>query len=173
MTVSTKAVPRESHGISRREFIGGLGVGLVATALGLSGLESLASRTASIARLVTTGSVTPERSPARMMRSSFLEHVGERFRIHLGFLKWARVRLTEVTDLTAKYSPARDGRTLDTEGEVFSVVFSSPQSELFEQDTYMIEHGELGRFDLFIVPIDPDGGAARYEAIFNRAVPAQ
>lgn len=173
MTVSTKVVPRSTQSISRREFIGGLIVGVAATAVGLSSVELLAARTASIARLVTTGSSTPVRSPARMVRSTFSEHVGEVFRIHFGFLKWAHVTLMQVTDLSAKYSPARDARTLDAEGEVFSIVFSGPQSEPLEQDTYTIEHGELGEFDLFIVPIGPAGETAQYEAIFNRAVPGQ
>jgi hypothetical protein len=34
------------------------------------------------------------------------------------------------------------------------------------QATYPVEHDELGRMEIFLVPIGPDGSGMRYEAVF-------
>ena len=171
MTITKELVPIPLPSMSRRTFIVGLVGGLAATAVGLSGLETLGRRGGTAAMRASTGSTAPPRSLATMMLSTFSEHVGQRFRIHLGLLGWMYVRLVEVTDLSAKYSPASVGGTLETTEDVFSVVFSGPRSHPLEQDTYSIEHAELGEFELFIVPIGPAEGSPRYEAVFNRALP--
>lgn len=49
----------------------------------------------------------------------------------------------------------------------FSLVFRGPGDSPLPQGTYRFEHGGLGAFDLFIVPIGPDRVGLRYEAIFN------
>jgi hypothetical protein len=33
-----------------------------------------------------------------------------------------------------------------------------------------VEHPEIGRFDLFLVPVDEDAEGRHYEAIFNRRI---
>ena len=52
--------------------------------------------------------------------------------------------------------------------ECFSLVFRGPGDLLLPQHTYRMEHGELGAFDLFIVPIRRDEDGLYYEAVFNR-----
>jgi hypothetical protein len=49
----------------------------------------------------------------------------------------------------------------------FSLVFRGPRDVLLPQRTYRIEHEAIGAFDLFLVPIGPDGEGMRYEAIFT------
>jgi hypothetical protein len=48
----------------------------------------------------------------------------------------------------------------------FSLIFRSAGSRYLPQRTYSIEHAALGRLDLFLVPIGPDEGGIRYQAIF-------
>ena len=50
----------------------------------------------------------------------------------------------------------------------FSLVFRGPLQPLLPQRIYQVEHDQLGRFDLFIVPIRRDTHGLYYEAVFNR-----
>lgn len=57
----------------------------------------------------------------------------------------------------------------DADFERFSLVFSHQHGEVLEQETYKFEHGRLGHFDLFIVPVfTRDPQATKYAAVFNR-----
>lgn len=49
----------------------------------------------------------------------------------------------------------------------FTVTFSGPLDPQLDQATYAVEHPELGRFPLFIVPVSRDADGMRYEAIFG------
>jgi hypothetical protein len=49
----------------------------------------------------------------------------------------------------------------------FSIEFHSGLPQHVPQQTFAIEHGEMGRFDLFLVPLGPDGEGHRYEAVFG------
>jgi hypothetical protein len=49
----------------------------------------------------------------------------------------------------------------------FSLVFSGPLEPLLPQRIYRLEHERLGTFDLFLVPIGPEDGAMRYQAVFG------
>ena len=56
-----------------------------------------------------------------------------------------------------------------THGHVnFSLLFRGPHQPLLPQQIYPVEHDALGRFDLFIVPIQRDAHGLRYQAVFNR-----
>jgi len=50
----------------------------------------------------------------------------------------------------------------------FSLQFRGPLQPLLPQQIYPVEHDQLGRFDLFIVPIRRDAHGLYYEAVFNR-----
>lgn len=52
--------------------------------------------------------------------------------------------------------------------EVFSVLFLGPNEKPFEQGIYPIDHERLGKFELFIVPIERNPKGFFYEAVFNR-----
>lgn len=50
----------------------------------------------------------------------------------------------------------------------FSLAFEASDPEPREQQIFAIEHGELGQFDLFLVPIGrTEGGGIAYEAVIN------
>lgn len=49
----------------------------------------------------------------------------------------------------------------------FSLLFRSPDGTSVPQAGYPVEHPGLGEFDLFVVPLGPDAGGMRYEAVFG------
>jgi len=50
----------------------------------------------------------------------------------------------------------------------FSLQFLGPVSRQYlQQHTYYLEHAYFGVLDLFIVPLGPETGRMRYEAIFS------
>ncbi len=49
----------------------------------------------------------------------------------------------------------------------FSLVFRSRLAGHLPQAIYRLEHDAMGTMDLFLVPIGPQGGGMRYEAVFN------
>ncbi len=60
------------------------------------------------------------------------------------------------------------GHPEDQKGmERFSLFFKGPSESLLVQATYPMTHDQMGSFDLFLVPVKPDGEGARYEAVFN------
>ena len=55
--------------------------------------------------------------------------------------------------------------------EAFSLVFTGPGPGVLPQRIYSFEHAQMGRFELFIVPIGRDEHGVQYEAVFNRLLP--
>lgn len=51
--------------------------------------------------------------------------------------------------------------------EQFSVVFTCPETQVFEQGVYQVKHEQLGEFELFLVPIFGDQQGVDYEAVFT------
>jgi uncharacterized protein DUF6916 len=57
----------------------------------------------------------------------------------------------------------------DAGHERFSLMFCGPHSDVLPQDTYSFEHGRLGRFEMFIVPMGvKEETHCYYQAVFNR-----
>jgi hypothetical protein len=53
--------------------------------------------------------------------------------------------------------------------EGFSLLFRGPKATTLKQDTYLIEHEQLGMFSFLIVPVGTKNmRAPRYEAVINR-----
>jgi hypothetical protein len=48
----------------------------------------------------------------------------------------------------------------------FSLVWHGPLAPILPQRVYPLEHPELGRSEVFIVPLGPEGGVMRYQAVF-------
>ena len=71
------------------------------------------------------------------------------------------LELIEVADLGADSAAAPALR------HPFSLIFRQPEGAYLPQRTSTIEHAALGRLDLFLVPIGPDQGGMRYQAIFT------
>jgi hypothetical protein len=96
-------------------------------------------------------------------KEAFALYVGSTFRIKAGSAS-VDLRLTKVTDLKAiSKTPSRiAGR------ESFSLLFKgSSKAPLLTQDTRTVEHHELGRFSLFLVPVGRSTNR-HYEAIIIR-----
>jgi hypothetical protein len=53
--------------------------------------------------------------------------------------------------------------------EPFSLIFRGPADKPLDQRVWPLEHDQLGRIELFLVPIGPgaDGKGPYYQAIFN------
>ena len=49
----------------------------------------------------------------------------------------------------------------------FSLVFVGPADRGVSQQTCAFSHGELGAFDLFVVPLGPTDEGMRYEAVIS------
>lgn len=57
-------------------------------------------------------------------------------------------------------SPGGDGRR-------FTLLFHGPPTPVLPQRMYHFDHGSVGSFDIFIVPIGPEAGSMQYEAVFG------
>jgi hypothetical protein len=90
----------------------------------------------------------------------FTALVGETFRVQLGGDTQVDLVLSEVTALSAA-TTGTDKRN------PFGLVFRHPGRRILPQSVYALEHPKLGRLEIFIVPIGPDAGGMRYEAIFT------
>jgi hypothetical protein len=49
----------------------------------------------------------------------------------------------------------------------FSLLFHAPDLRLVPQQTFRVEHAQLGDFPMFLVPLGPDEQGMRYEAVFG------
>jgi hypothetical protein len=49
----------------------------------------------------------------------------------------------------------------------FSLVFEGPVDRIMPQGIYRLEHEQLTPLELFVVPLAPENGNARYQAIFS------
>ncbi len=56
--------------------------------------------------------------------------------------------------------------------ERFSVVFSGPADVFLPQGTYRVTHPEMGEIYIFLVPLAPEAGVFKYEAVYNYYRPA-
>jgi hypothetical protein len=89
---------------------------------------------------------------------TFSKRLGERFALDLGDAHRFDVELVEATPLG---SAPPQGRA------PFSIVFRGVSQPVLPQRIYRVEHDALGGFELFLVPIGPDGSGMRYEAVFG------
>jgi hypothetical protein len=53
------------------------------------------------------------------------------------------------------------------EREPFELLFRGPAEPVFAQQIFGLEHPELGRLEIFLVPVGRQSDGARYEAIFS------
>ena len=94
---------------------------------------------------------------------TFARHLGGSFRISPDDSPSFDAELIEATALG---SGSPDGGTGDGRRRPFSIVFRGPANRLLPQRIYRVEHEAIGSFELFLVPIGPDGAGMRYEAVF-------
>jgi hypothetical protein len=95
-------------------------------------------------------------------RAAFAAYENTDFAVHAGAAGLIFMRLTQIQDLLPGSLQARD--------DCFGLLFTAPAGTTIPQKTYEVEHGALGKFSLFIVPINRPtvNGPAYYQAVFNR-----
>lgn len=94
---------------------------------------------------------------------TFIPHLNSKFHVFLNVSQWVEMELIEANEL----SEASRGGTPEEPGRMpFALLFRSPGEVYLPQRIYSMKHNEIGSFELFLVPIGPDGEGMRYEAIF-------
>lgn len=96
--------------------------------------------------------------------ATFAGQEGTTFRLFLARGEALEATLLQVTSLTAK---GPSGEELPRKRVPFSLLFRVMTPDRFEQKTYTLEHPEIGKFDLFLVPIGREADGYRCEAIFT------
>jgi hypothetical protein len=95
-------------------------------------------------------------------RADFTPFLNQIFTVRLDGIEPIVLELTEVAEPgsgRAESSPRR---------RPFSLLFLGPVSRQYLlQGTYRLEHDQLGALDIFLVPLGPEHGRMRYEAVFN------
>ena len=92
--------------------------------------------------------------------SDLVPYLNQMFRVRLEGIEPIDLELVSMTEL---------GEVPSTEHRrPFSLIFLGPiSSQYLVQHIYRLEHPQMGMLDLFLVPLGPEQGRMRYEAIFN------
>ena len=90
---------------------------------------------------------------------TFAGREGETFSIQFADAK------VELTLESAERMPEEWGRT--DRRVPFTIHLLGPLEHVLPQQIWPLDHEELGRIDLFLVPLGPEEGAMRYEAVFT------
>jgi len=88
---------------------------------------------------------------------AFTQELNTKFHIPVNESQRVELELVEISEL--KQTPR---------SQEFAIVFRGPKEAFLGQGMRSLEHDQLGRFDLFIVPIREDDKGYYYEAVFNR-----
>lgn len=98
--------------------------------------------------------------PSDLTAKEFSKHVNTKFRVRLDAEGAVDLELEEV-----KGYPGHPG---DQQGmERFSVYFQGPTEPFLPQKLYALQHGQMGEFEIFLVPLSRNDRGFRYEAVFN------
>ena len=96
----------------------------------------------------------------KLQKDDFIPHLHEIFQIRLDGTEPIDLELVSVTALSQTPGPRRR--------QPFSLHFLGPVStQYLVQHIYALEHPQMGDLAMFIVPLGPEGGRMRYEAIFT------
>jgi hypothetical protein len=97
---------------------------------------------------------------------NFQPHVGSAFQILVNDQPALDLTLVEVEDLTVN-DRLRDPAI---RSQPFSLIFHGPHDPVAGQANYRLNHSELGRLEIFLVPLGPHRRTPQtmqYQAIFN------
>lgn len=97
---------------------------------------------------------------ARPTEEDFKRHVGTKFGVRVETPRPLELELTEVKSYNA-------GGNEPGGMERFSLYFEGPGDIMLQQNTFTLDHPEMGELLLFIVPIGRDERGFRYEVVFN------
>ena len=85
--------------------------------------------------------------------------LNQKFSIYFGPENKLEAELVEVAD-----------RTRSKDQVQFSLLFNVPEAAPCEQGLYKVEHPEMEKTELFLVPVGKDGEGIKFEAVFNLLV---
>jgi len=94
----------------------------------------------------------------------FERQVGTAFLIFAG--AGTAPRRVHLAKVTRSETITRPSRRAPESTPAFSLIFRGSRGAALVQDTYRVEHPQLGVFPLFLVPIGPNQDDMRYQAIF-------
>src|SRR5688572_32081511 len=95
-----------------------------------------------------------------LQSTDFQSQLDQLFCIHLGNATTIDLQLVSVKELGAASQPEFRNP--------FSLHFLGPVSRQYlPQHTYQMVNEKLGTIDIFVVPLGPEAGRMRYEAIFT------
>ena len=96
-------------------------------------------------------------------KATFAAYADTDFLVRAGSAGLVFMRLSRVEDLPGS-------QMLRSPDECFGLMFTAPAGTSIPQETYQVEHGALGKFPLFLVPVGPRtlDGPAYFQAVFNR-----
>lgn len=92
-----------------------------------------------------------------LTHEAFARHLKTKFQVQLEAGNSAELQLIEVSELKVYERQ-----------EEFWLHFLGPNEFFLGQGTRLMQHDEMGQFDLFLVPIKQDDQGYYYEAVFNR-----
>ncbi|NNF06577.1 MAG: hypothetical protein HKN21_07435 [Candidatus Eisenbacteria bacterium] len=105
---------------------------------------------------------TPATSADQLSPGMFRDLVRSNFTVH-GKQKSANLKLVKVCNEQVQSIPGT-GKLAK-----FSLLFRGSDQSPLEQETYRFEHAALGKFDVFLVPVDMAGnGRQHYQVVFNQ-----
>jgi len=110
------------------------------------------------------------RSIGDLTYSALAGQVNTQFRVHTASGKTVRLHLLKAP--VARSTPAIPGRCppADAGNEKFSLIFIGPKDQLIEPAIHQFEHGELGRFEMYVGQVGAcSPHRVHYEAVFNRS----
>ncbi len=99
----------------------------------------------------------------KLTSGDFSPHVNEMFSISAEGMEPFEATLIAVDELGSL--PKADAET--ERRRPFSIVLRGPKHAEHPQGIYRIEHEQMGSFDIFLVPIGPDGEGMQFEAVFT------
>ena len=118
----------------------------------------------SLAEKASAAGLTKSSRESELSLAAFKSQLDTTFMINNKGSK-LKVKLVDVTSLASRKQagPGKEG---------FSLVFQGPRENILKQNTYQIEHEQLGTFSFLLVPIKlkKDTGPS-YEAVINRLYP--
>lgn len=143
---------------SRRKFIKAGAIGALLASFPLKATASEFFEPAAGALITNSGTV------GILDMRAFEQHLNSEFRIHHDNVKITSIKLVEVKDLRSQSANTGGANSK----ECFSALFLGARRPNLRQNTYVIEHGSLGKFSLLLVPVGMSKNEQYYEAIFNR-----
>jgi uncharacterized protein DUF6916 len=97
--------------------------------------------------------------PTNLTEQEFSKHVGTKFQTTIGERE-IQLELSKVKG----YLP---GENEQRGMERFSVFFEGPVDIKLPQQTYRLQHEQMGEIEIFLVPVSVNEQGFQYEAVFN------